>query len=88
MRRYEEERMHPAAGFYRTGGRFLLLAITVLAALALGGGAGATDATPVAAPTIASDQADYAPGSTVTLTGANWLPGELVHVYVNDDRIA
>jgi hypothetical protein len=36
-------------------------------------------------PTIQSDKADYAPGATVILTGDNWLPGEHVHVTVNDD---
>ncbi len=35
-------------------------------------------------PTIASDQADYAPGATVTLTGAGWASGEAVHIFVND----
>src|SRR6266568_3061623 len=35
-------------------------------------------------PTIASDQADYSPGSTVTLTGAGWAPNEAVHINVND----
>ena len=35
-------------------------------------------------PTIVSDQADYPPGATVTLTGENWAPGEVVHIYVND----
>jgi len=34
--------------------------------------------------TIASDQADYMPGATVTLTGAGWASGEAVHIYVND----
>src|SRR5215216_51483 len=38
-----------------------------------------------AAPTIASDQADYAPGATVTLTGGGWQPAESVHIFVNDD---
>ena len=38
-----------------------------------------------AAPTVASDQADYAPGSTVTLSGSGWQPGEAVRVTVNDD---
>ena len=38
-----------------------------------------------AAPTIASDQPDYAPGSTVSLTGGGWQPGEAVHITVNDD---
>ncbi len=37
-----------------------------------------------APPTIVSDQNDYAPGSTVTLTGAGWAPGESVHLTVND----
>jgi PKD repeat protein len=41
--------------------------------------------TPVARPTISSDKPDYAPGELVTLTGANWQPGETVHIYVNDD---
>jgi hypothetical protein len=36
-------------------------------------------------PTISSDQADYPPGGTVTLTGAGWGPGESVHLFVNDD---
>ena len=35
-------------------------------------------------PWIQSDQLDYAPGSTVTLTGGNWQPGESVHILVND----
>ena len=37
-------------------------------------------------PAISSDQADYAPGSLVTLSGSNWAPGETVHVDVNDDQ--
>src|SRR3990170_3743491 len=37
------------------------------------------------APTIQSDKADYAPGETVTLTGANWRSAEAVHLFVNDD---
>ncbi|MDQ3044667.1 MAG: Ig-like domain-containing protein, partial [Chloroflexota bacterium] len=36
-------------------------------------------------PSIVSDKADYAPGELVTLTGANWAPGETVNIYVNDD---
>ena len=35
--------------------------------------------------TIASDQPDYAPGATVTLTGAGWAAAESVHIFVNDD---
>ena len=38
-----------------------------------------------AAPTIRSDQEDYAPGSMVTLTGAGWAASERVHIFVNDD---
>jgi hypothetical protein len=36
-------------------------------------------------PTISTGQADYAPGATVTLTGASWQPGEAVHISVNDN---
>jgi hypothetical protein len=36
-------------------------------------------------PSIATDKPDYAPGETVTLSGANWGAGESVHVVVNDD---
>jgi hypothetical protein len=38
----------------------------------------------VPAPTIASDLEDYPPGGLVTLTGTNWAPGEVVHIFVND----
>src|SRR5262249_41534510 len=31
-----------------------------------------------AAPTVATDKSDYAPGSTVTVTGSGWAPGETV----------
>src|SRR5439155_13388676 len=37
-------------------------------------------------PTIESDQPDYAPGASVTLTGHGWAPDELVHIFVNDDK--
>src|SRR3954452_8230555 len=33
---------------------------------------------------ITSDKADYAPGSTVVLTGASWASSETVHIVVND----
>ena len=36
-------------------------------------------------PAISSDQVDYAPGSTVTLTGSGWGASEKVHLFVNDD---
>ncbi|HEX5016260.1 MAG TPA: PxKF domain-containing protein [Actinomycetes bacterium] len=46
-----------------------------------------TESTPVPAgpPTIASDKDDYLAGSTVTLSGKNWAPGEAIHIFVNDD---
>ena len=34
--------------------------------------------------TITSDQPDYPPGATVTLTGAGWLANESVRIVVND----
>ncbi|HWH92381.1 MAG TPA: MBG domain-containing protein, partial [Baekduia sp.] len=37
------------------------------------------------APSVWSDKADYAPGATVKLAGGGWLPGEAVHIRVNDD---
>jgi hypothetical protein len=36
-------------------------------------------------PTLTTDKADYAPGSTVTLTGTGWGVGESIHLFVNDD---
>jgi large repetitive protein len=36
-------------------------------------------------PSISSDKADYSPGETVVLSGSGWLPGEHVHITVNDD---
>src|SRR5205823_7523835 len=56
----------------------LVGASTALAAGTDGAGSGST------APWIQSDQADYAPGATVTLTGGNWAPGESVHLFVDD----
>jgi hypothetical protein len=38
----------------------------------------------LAKPTITSDKTDYAPGSTVHLTGANWLPSEAIKIFTND----
>ncbi len=42
-------------------------------------------AAPAEPPTISSDKDDYIAGERVTLAGANWSPGEVVHVIVNDD---
>jgi len=47
-------------------------AVALLLALALGGTAMAQSAT------VMTDQADYAPGSIVTITGSGWQPGETV----------
>src|SRR5215210_3958935 len=44
------------------------------------------DGTTASSPTIQSDKDDYAPGELVTLMGANWQPGEIVHINVNDDE--
>jgi len=44
----------------------------------------AAASSPAPPPTIVSDQSDYSPGATVTLTGAGWQPSESVHVFVND----
>ena len=79
--------MDPSAWRPRGGMRFVLLALALALALVLGvvGGARAMTDGAGAPPTIASDQGDYGPGSTVTLTGAYWQPGESIHVFVNDD---
>jgi VCBS repeat-containing protein len=73
----------------RLRSKVTLLFIVCAALLAVGGTAMAITADPsgntAPAPTIQSDQADYAPGETVTLTGSNWQPGESVHINVNDD---
>src|SRR5205085_10370085 len=45
-----------------------------------------TTPAPIFNPKIASDQIDYSPGATVTLTGTGWQPGEAVHIFVNDDK--
>src|SRR5215471_11573132 len=62
-----------------------LVAVAVVAGLSLP--AVAMFAQPAGAtgtPTIASDQADYPPGATVTLTGANWQADTSVTIFVND----
>jgi hypothetical protein len=58
----------------------LLLTSVVFASVARAG----TDSD-VLPPAISSDKMDYAPGEAVTLSGSNWMPGESVHVVVNDD---
>ena len=64
-----------------------MLVITIVAALAIG--SSAAQAMPVDGgtstnPWVQSDELDYAPGSTVTLSGGNWQPGENVHIFVDD----
>jgi len=56
----------------------------MLAALAFANSGRAAIETPPP-PSVWSDKADYAPGEQVTLSGANWAPGESVHIRVNDD---
>jgi Bacterial Ig domain len=38
------------------------------------------------AQTIRSEEANDAPGKTITLTGSNWQPGESVHINVTDNQ--
>jgi hypothetical protein len=63
-----------------------LIRLIAVFALLLGGlvanGSAATSIEPE--PTVASDKADYAPGSTVILTGAGWTGDTSVHLSVND----
>jgi hypothetical protein len=64
-----------------------LSASTALADVSSDGSSTSTNTTssPLAfTPTITSDQTDYSPGSTVTLSGTGWAAGEVVHVTVVD----
>jgi hypothetical protein len=77
-----------STGWVRSRGRkataFALFALVLLTALAFASSSKAAVESP-APPQVWSDKADYAPGETVTLSGANWAPGESVHIRVNDD---
>ena len=64
-----------------TFGFFVVLALTFFAFV--GNAKAAIETAPP--PQIWSDKADYAPGETVVLSGANWAPGDSVHIRVNDD---
>jgi uncharacterized protein YbcV (DUF1398 family) len=70
---------HWRRGACRAGALGVLLAgaLAILAAMPAVGGA-ATSAS------ISTDQTDYSPGATVTLTGAGWQPAEPVQIVVND----
>jgi hypothetical protein len=75
-------------GWIRSHGRkataFALFALVLLTALAFASSSKAAVESPPP-PSVWSDKADYAPGELVTLSGANWGPGEAVHIRVNDD---
>src|SRR6266545_2958346 len=65
---------------------FLICSIGAFVAFfAFAGGASAMRETAATAPSIVSDQADYEPGSTVTIIGGNWGAGESVHIFANDN---
>ena len=64
-----------------TFGFFVVLALTFFAFV--GNAKAAIETAPP--PQIWSDKADYAPGEAVVLSGANWAPGDSVHIRVNDD---
>src|SRR5918996_3758904 len=66
----------------------VLLIIPMLATLGMGSWLNVSAAAPIPedpAPSIASDFADYPPGATVNLTGANWQGDTEVRIVVNDD---
>ena len=65
--------------------RALVVLAVALSAAGTAPAAGAAVETPPP-PSIWSDQADYAPGGTVTLAGQHWAPGEVVRIVVNDDE--
>src|SRR6266508_4850207 len=75
-------------GWIRSHGRkataFALFALVLLTALAVASSSKAAVESPPP-PSVWSDKADYAPGEFVMLSGANWSPGEAVHIRVNDD---
>ncbi len=63
---------------------FALFALCIFTALTLASTSPAAIESPPP-PQVWSDKADYVPGETVTLSGANWAAGESVHIRVNDD---
>jgi hypothetical protein len=79
-RRKGEEMATPSQRRRRT--RWGLVAVTLFAVLAFGAVMASADSG--ATPTISSDQADYWPGSTVTLTGSGFQGDTTVTLTVND----
>src|SRR6476620_7136591 len=72
----------------RPRGTYSFLLAALIAVAALMGSAPAYADVPAPgdfSPAIWSDKADYSPGEHVVLSGANWQPGESVHMSVNDD---
>ncbi len=61
------------------------LVVGALSIASLSSSAWGFPADPQPQPWIATDQPDYSPGSTVVVTGGDWLPGEAVHITANDD---
>src|SRR5512140_2291527 len=64
---------------------FRILNVIMIFLMAFGNAIPAMAAPSPTGATITSDKLDYAPGATVTLTGAGWANGEAVHIFVNDD---
>src|SRR4051794_31315339 len=74
-------------GFRRVGHVGMVLVGLVLAVLVVASAAQAEPHSPAdGTPLVWSDKDDYAPGELVTLSGALWQPGEVVHLRVNDDH--
>ena len=67
---------------FRTVAKVVTFLVTV--AMLLGNLGGLTQALAAESPSITSEFADYAPGSTVKLIGEGWQPGEPVHISVDD----
>jgi PKD domain len=93
MRKAQDQMQRRASRARASAGTLTLAVVACLALLVLPAGAAASDpfgdltgsgSGTLGTPTISSDKADYAPGETVVLTGDNWLPGEHVHITVND----
>ncbi|MEA2632540.1 MAG: hypothetical protein QOE66_2759, partial [Chloroflexota bacterium] len=71
----------------KVGRRFSKLLLAVVVATLITSTVLVVPALAASSPTgaaISSDQADYAPGATVTLTGTGWASGESVSILVND----